>query len=262
MIENVQKVLPSLVDCTTIKKTLEQYKGNFNEAVSQLLDMEDRGSASSTQGSSSVEREPDSEDEIYNAPNKKQNRRTSCAAGSSILRLRRSPNWKEPVRPSQESFGSDLSEQSLATDVTSIKADQEGMEVKMEQGDEEWKPENTTSRASSSEASVRPRIRITIDGRGSSSSPHRKRSSPTGINRKAAGRTQQKQVGPQHRRMPTAAQRKDIKKQAQKAARKERAMAESKAKANTSVKRDALPIYVKDPPHRPIIESGIKTLYI
>lgn len=247
MIGSVQSSLPFLVDKPMIKKMLEESKGSVDDVVSKLLDMEEFGSASSTQESSSVEREPDSDDELYNGPNKKQNRRSSHATALTLAAPRRGASSQDLAIRSQESFGSELSEHSATSDGLSIKAE----------NDDDWKPENTPSRASSSEASTQPRIRITINGRGPSRSPNRKGSppNPNGINRKAAGRTQQKQVGPQHRRgVPTAAQRKDIKKQAQKAARKERALAESKA-----AKPNSHPIYTKNPP---VIESGIKTLYI
>ncbi|KAL9089430.1 MAG: hypothetical protein Q9165_005751 [Trypethelium subeluteriae] len=251
MIANVQRALPFLVDKPVIKKMLEEHKGSVDDVVTKLLNLEEQGSASSTQESSSVGRDLDSDEELYGGPNKKQNRRSTRDTATSFVQSRQALHSQGLAPLSQESFGSEISEQSAASDALSIKA---------EQDDEEWKPDDVPSRASSSEASSKPRIRITINGRGPSRSPNRKGASPTGINRKAAGRTQQKQVGPQHRRGPTAAQRKDIKKQAQKAARKERAIAESKGiKANTSAKRNSLPIFTKNPP---IIESGIKTLYI
>ncbi|KAI9840332.1 MAG: hypothetical protein M1837_001750 [Sclerophora amabilis] len=80
MIEVVVKSLPFLADRVTIKRTLEESKGRIDEAVSKLLDAEDQGSVSSAPDSSSVERDPDSEDENpVSAPNKKRDRRLSRA---------------------------------------------------------------------------------------------------------------------------------------------------------------------------------------
>ncbi|KAF2103285.1 cysteine proteinase, partial [Rhizodiscina lignyota] len=56
MIDVVTKSLPFLADKLTIKKTLEETKGNIDLAVSKLLDAEDGGFTSSAQESSSVER--------------------------------------------------------------------------------------------------------------------------------------------------------------------------------------------------------------
>lgn len=75
--------LPYLADEYTIKKALEDSKGNVDAAVSRLLDAEDRGSVSSIQGSSSIERE-DSDESTTSAPNKRLNlSQESLNSGSS-----------------------------------------------------------------------------------------------------------------------------------------------------------------------------------
>ena len=64
-IDVVMKSLPFLTDKSTIRKTLEECKGSIDNAVSRLLD-EDSGNQSSAQESSSIEREPDSDDDQMN----------------------------------------------------------------------------------------------------------------------------------------------------------------------------------------------------
>ncbi|KAI9743434.1 MAG: hypothetical protein M4579_007730, partial [Chaenotheca gracillima] len=82
MIEVVVKSLPFLADRLTIKRTLEETRGNVDDAVSKLLDADDAGtnSGSVSSAQSSVERDQDSEDEdVVTGPNKKRDRRLSRA---------------------------------------------------------------------------------------------------------------------------------------------------------------------------------------
>ena len=80
MVNTVLSSLPYLADRATIQKTLEECKGSIDNAVSKLLDAEDQSSNSASQGSSSVERDPDSEDEdVISMARKKQDRRLSRA---------------------------------------------------------------------------------------------------------------------------------------------------------------------------------------
>ena len=73
MVEEVVRSLPYLADRPAIHKTLQQCKGDINNAVSMLLPE----SSQSSGGSSSVERDADSDDELEQKPKKKQNRRPS-----------------------------------------------------------------------------------------------------------------------------------------------------------------------------------------
>ena len=80
MVNTVMSSLPYLADRAAIQKTLEECKGSIDNAVSKLLDAEDQSSASASQGSSSVERDADSEDEdVVSMARKKQDRRLSRA---------------------------------------------------------------------------------------------------------------------------------------------------------------------------------------
>ena len=82
MITNCLHSLPYPADHATIHKTLVACKGDLDAAVSRLIESnEERLSVSgNSQGSSSVERDVDSDDEAeYTGPKKKQDRRLSRA---------------------------------------------------------------------------------------------------------------------------------------------------------------------------------------
>ena len=86
MINVITQSLPFLADRATIRKTIEECKGSLDAAISKLLDLEDQGSVSSTQETSSVEREADSDDDALSGPNKKQNRRLISRAEHNALK--------------------------------------------------------------------------------------------------------------------------------------------------------------------------------
>lgn len=98
MVNVVVQSLPYLADRATIHKTLEECKGNIDNAVSKLLDAEDISSTSASQGSSSVERDPDSDDDEYCGPKKKQDRRLSRATRTAIKEKERQRKQNLPVR--------------------------------------------------------------------------------------------------------------------------------------------------------------------
>jgi len=78
-IDVVQKSLSFTVDKVTIKNTLELCGGNMDDAISRLIDAEDRRSPS-TRESSSIERDPDSDDEMIYGPSKRRYRRLKSRA--------------------------------------------------------------------------------------------------------------------------------------------------------------------------------------
>ena len=291
MIDIVAKSLPYLTDKITIKRSLEECKGNVNEAVARLLDAEERGSISSAQESSSVEREPDSDDEALNGPNKK----PDCRFGRTRRVHMRTKNQQRldmasklaAHDASQSSFASASSIESrsaLRSSVTPPESadispptcpdddgdnDDDGVE-NSETEDSDWAPPSQSSTRASTPATFRTgpvRIKIhppkppdkeeKLQSQLRKQEQEEKSSRPEPIK---SGRTAQKQPGPQNRR-PTARERKDMKKTAQKLARKQRAQAEAAAsRANNTTK---LPIHTKEKDrHAPVIESGIKTLYI
>ena len=73
MVEEVMRSLPFLTDRAAIEKALQDYKGNVDNAVSSLMPE----SSQSSGGSSSIERDADSDEEMEQKPTKKQNRRPS-----------------------------------------------------------------------------------------------------------------------------------------------------------------------------------------
>ena len=270
MIDNVARSLPYLTDKITIKRTLEECKGSINEAVSRLLDAEERGSISSAQESSSVEREADSDEEALNGPNKKRDRR--FGRGKRVHLKNRSQKHHEMASKlaandaSQSSFASASSfethsalrssttpprsaENSPPTCPDEADLDYENSETE----DSDWAPSSRPSSRTSSIALPRTgpvRIRIHPP-----KPPDKEKPDPG-----KPGRTAQKQSGPQKHRT-TARERKDMKKAAQKAARKQRAQAEAAASRAHNTKK--LPILTKEKaPNAPAIECGIKTLYI
>lgn len=100
MIKVAMKSLPYLADPVTVQKTLEFCNGNVDDAVSKLLDAEDRSSSPSTRGSSSVERDHDSDDDDFSGPNKKQDRRLSRA--TQTIKQKEVKLKPEPIIPSKE----------------------------------------------------------------------------------------------------------------------------------------------------------------
>lgn len=73
MVEEVMQSLPFLTDRAAIEKALQDYKGNVDSAVSSLMPE----SSQSSGGSSSLERDAESDEDMEQKPTKKQNRRPS-----------------------------------------------------------------------------------------------------------------------------------------------------------------------------------------
>ena len=73
MVDEVMLSLPFLTDRAAIEKALQEYKGNIDNAVSSLMPE----SSQSSGGSSSIERDADSDEDMEQKPTKKQNRRPS-----------------------------------------------------------------------------------------------------------------------------------------------------------------------------------------
>lgn len=258
--------------------------------MSRLLDAEERGSASSAQESSSVEQEADSDEDGVQGPNKRRDQRLSKATrallsgqqpDSTHRRLlalsiaehatRESKSFisisETTVAPSSSPLHPSSPPQSSSIPCTpSIKAelfnDTDDPETGIEQSDtddSDWIPEPSrpSSRASVSSPTRSGGIRLKLYPRPVDASPS------IGI---VACRTMQKQLGPQHHRL-TSRDRKDMKKAAQKIARKQRAQAEAAAKSKQvdiiKNSTSALPILSNGRVMQsPFIESGIKTLYI
>lgn len=285
MVNVVCQSLPYLADRPTIQKTLEDCKGNIDTAVSKLLDAEERGSVSSTQGSSSVEREPDSDEEAISGPNKKQDRRLSRAT-KTVLKE------KEEQKKRDLAFRLKTHSDPLKTNGhTPLPKHNDSNDVKEEDGDEteeeDW--ENDPSYRDST--SVSPSVSASDYSAASKptsggvrlklSQPKRKsdqdrlhtntsREAPNGVKvgyhgdgggRAGGGKTQQRQPGPRQKRV-TQRDKRDMKKAAQKAAAKERKQGVAAGKAMNG-KNGIIAAAVKEgKENSPAIEASIKTLYI
>ncbi|MBE7180584.1 MAG: hypothetical protein INR71_05115, partial [Terriglobus roseus] len=208
MIDVVSHSLPFLADKPTIKKTLEDCKGNIDMAVSRLLDAEEGGSMSSAQESSSIEREPDSDDDAVHGPNKRQDRRMSKATRNLVKgrdHYRRDTFAKIEHRDgSQESVASSGGSQAWedVTDTASVQS--RSRTVKAEEDDDsDYKPDADASAVVDDEdddGSAGPtqkfpsRIKLNL-------------SSPPSSQTSSTGRSYVRQVGPQGRiARPTARQ--------------------------------------------------------
>ena len=246
MMEVVTKSLPYLADNVTIKCALEAAKGDVNLAVSNLLEAGEYGSTSSQQESSSVERDHDSDDDMLDGPNKKQDRRMSRASKAQRARSMESKHALSRVAAydgSQESVGSWESESSSVPESSQQSNTTQPTEV--EESEPRFKAEDSAS-ASRSESPAKPTIRLKL---------HPPKPPDPSLR---VGKTQQRQPGPRL----TARDRKDIKKQAQKAARKERQQAAARSFARSeSPAKAGLALRQKGMTETPPVET-LRTLYI
>ncbi|KAK3691257.1 hypothetical protein LTR37_018746 [Vermiconidia calcicola] len=247
MIDVVSKSLPYLADKPMIKRALEAAKGDVNLAVSNMLEeAEEDGSGSSQQESSSVERDHDSDDDMHDGPNKKQDRRLSRASKDQRARSMASKHALSKlatVDGSQESVGSWDSEASSIPESTQQSTNSHRTGV--EELDPYSKTEDSTS-VSRSESPARPTIRLKLHPPKPPDPSQR------------VGKTSQRQPGPRL----TARDRKDIKKQAQKAARKERQqLAQSGDARSESPSKAGIALRQKGMAQTPPVET-LRTLYI
>jgi OTU domain-containing protein 3 len=263
--------LPYIADRETIKKTLEECRGNIDTAVSILLDAEDRASASSQQGSSSTERDQDSDDEFAGPNAKRIDRRMSRATKAKGKHTTETatpevptlsaipapkaeayptpqptpPIVKLPVRILPPQYVAKAAVQKLK------KEDEDGWRTQSdEEGDTDFQPD--FDEPDDDTASV-----YSGTSRSQSKDPISTSAIPVPIPLRPV-KTFQKQVGPQNKRITTR-DRIDMKKAAQKAAQKEkrRAAAQGGAKGlgvtSINVKKNSPPLE---------LGMGIKTLYI
>lgn len=247
----VESSLPFLADKATIKRTIEECKGNVNDAVSKLLDEEEGNTTSSQQESSSVERDHDSDDDALYGPNKRRNRRMSKATRTLMAannqHRREAFSRLEPANGSQESLPSSSGSQAWE-DVDDSSQQSIPRTVKKEDGDTEYTPEieGSDERHSAPPSLQRVPSRLKINFSPSSSNPTF-----------TAGKTQVRQPGPQGRAVRTTArQRKELKKQAQKTARKQRAQADARS-SGIAERKTELPMHLKT-----TLEQGLKTIHI
>lgn len=241
-IHTVKQSLPFLTDPQVIVRALEDCKGNVDNAVSMLMDADQEGSVSSTQGSSSIERDQDSDDEGIYGPNKRANHSRQRRAARNAMRVRGQERRDMAARLAQH----DGSQESVSHGIS-------GLEIPDSQAnspsvtladdfDEEWTPDKSDG-AATPDPSNRPiRLKINVSEKSSD------------------GKTSLRQSGPRARPL-SARERKEQKKLQQKAARKVRAQQAAKDQLSGTGK-DNLPILTKQKAATPIVEGGMRTLYI
>lgn len=247
-VDVVSKSLPFLADKPTIKRALEAAKGDINTAVSNLMDAEEYGSASSQPESSSVERDHDSDDDAFSGPNKKQDRRMSRAArqkprstaSKHVLSHLATHDGSQESVGSLDSEGSSIPEGSQQSTVTQPTENEDtDLQIKTEDGD--------TISVARSQSPAKPPVRLKL-------LPPKP---PPDHESRGTGKASHRQPGPRL----SARDRKDIKKQAQKAARKERQQAAAQDGGADSPSQAGIAMRHKPMTGTPPVET-LRTLYI
>jgi OTU domain-containing protein 3 len=88
--------LPFLADPETIRRTLEECKGSIDNAVSKLLDAEERSSVTSTTDSSSSKRQMESDDDYEDESSQSRKRRDRRQSSATTIASRHAR--KEAIR--------------------------------------------------------------------------------------------------------------------------------------------------------------------
>ena len=264
MVNIVVKSLPYLADHNKIHKTLVKHRGDVDGAVSELLDAEERSSVSSNNGSSSVERDAESEDEFRSAPNKKQDRRLSRATRSMLKQQEGHESNELVLRPKRADVSTD-------TPVEIVDDKDPGapqaLQIAVEDTDDEdcrIDPTRKGSDSSQDSAALRPggvkpepSQQNRISSNDETSSQYSQQSAGGGSILGARA----KQRGAKHKAL-TARDRRDLKKMAQKAASKQRKQAMAAGRNGNSATDPTANANKKGKENSPGIDTVIKTLYI
>lgn len=142
MVNAVTQSLPYVVDRAAIQRMLEECKGSIDNAVSKLLDAEERGSVSSAQTSSSIERDPDSDDDDLYAPNKRKTHHRPRPSRDLAIRLKLS----SPTKLNQSTPDTTATAAAVPT-TPSAQYPKTGHKTQHKQHDhEDSKPKRTTAR--------------------------------------------------------------------------------------------------------------------
>lgn len=241
-IKIVMSSLPFLLDSQTIKHALEQCKGNVNNAVSMLIEADEAGSISSTQESSSVERDYDSDDDQMSGPNKRAHRSRIQRATHNLMRDSQNRRAEMAARLAVN----DGSQESVSAAVADLEIpDSKDNSPTPFEDDDEWVPSGSEAAFDSSTAYKGP-TRLKIN-----------------LNNAKVGKTAVRHQGPRPRAHVTARDRKEARKRQQKEDRKKRAQQVGGQDGKPGT-QDTLPILTKtDAPSPPVLVEGhMKTLYI
>lgn len=263
-IEAALESLPYLADRATVSRVVEEAKGDIDLAVSKLLNIKGRDSFSSTPGSSSVERDDESDDDGISKPAKKQDRRMSRATRQFMERKLERQARDLAHRPKASDNLLNQSTISVEEMHPAPKYEEIG-----ESEDECWIPSKRRASISATSSAdefkpIKPRATGSI------------RPKTTPINREEAktefeeskpvvlpssiSRSNESGKQVKAKRL-TARDKKDQKKASQKAARKERSVADASGKAYSGkITLTLAPKRGKE--NNPAFASVIKTLFI
>ncbi|KAF4635666.1 hypothetical protein G7Y89_g2434 [Cudoniella acicularis] len=268
MIQTVQNALQQYMSEETIRKALTENNGNVNNTVDKFLEVQDYSSAPPTPGSlsqsgaSSIERDPDSDDDEVYGPNKRQNRRMSQATKALRKQQQKLIDEKElaaiPTIALTKAEDKPLIEtvqtSPLKPGLTVVK--REDKDQSASDGDDEFRPEedsNSEYSASSRSQSVvpgttPPRPRIILHTRNSRQASE-DRSIKNQSNNESANTPAVAQSNPKStfnptgkKKLITARQRKEMKKAAQKQAAKERKRGKGLTASTDNIKRNSPPM--------------------
>ncbi|KIW01946.1 uncharacterized protein PV09_06784 [Verruconis gallopava] len=243
-IKIVMSSLPFLTDSQTIKHTLEKCRGNVNDAVSMLIEADEAGSISSTQESSSVERDYDSDDEQIWGPNKRANRSRLSRVARNLMK----DSHRQRAEMAAKLARNDGSQESVSKAVADLEIpDSKDNSPAPFDEEDEWVPSSSDVPQDVSSAAQQGPARLKIN-----------------VTNSKVGKTQVRNQGPRPRANMTARDRKEARKRQQKEDRKKRAQQDSKT---ASAGQDQLPILTKGdgatgsstPSH---VDGPMKTLYI
>ena len=268
MVNVVTSSLPYLADRATIQKALEDNKGNINLAVSKLLEAEDQSSASSRRASSSVERDPDSDDELISGPSKKQDRRLSRAAKSQLnqnLAVRPKSNSHPAIKDSSPSpdelykFGEKIPDSDETDDDWRNDSSYQGSRSPSACTSASDLPAVTKARAGGTRLRLSQPKREDEESAPPSSSPSDQSSIRNNAAYMQTNGMQSQRLAPRKKRL-TRRDKIDIKKAAQKAAAKERKQMAAAGRVVSGPVEITSTKTGKE--NAPAIEAHIKVLYI
>lgn len=271
MIEAVIKSTPFYADRLTIRKLLEKHRGSVDMVVSELLDGEYPSSESSAHGSSSVERDQDSDNEGFSSgPNKKQDRRLSRAARQQMKGVERSRKQDLTLRPKPSPL-SPISQQYMVVKPEPI--DPDGSKDSDETEEEDWEsmppttnshsPQPTqASRSLSVPSKPGPRLKFKTSRRREDATSETREHSSSSRAESSPNDEVKPKVRPlsPRRRIVSRNQRDMMKKAAQKAAAKERKRAVAASQNGSSPLPASLAKKGKE--NTPGLETSITVLYI
>ena len=248
MVDVVKKSLPfPTYDLGAIHRALVKSNGDVDVATSELLENEERGSVSSTQGSSSVERDQDCDDESVCGPKKKRDRRLSRAARANAQQ-----NHELTYRPKEVKSEATSSAQDTKVEKLRDSKDNSAKEESKKKDSQIPEPSAVPGSVSHQKSTQPRRKKEEYDSDWSESLHDRS-------NSRTRGQTTKKRGGSKGR-LISARDLKDMKKAAQKAAAKERK--QGLVDVDRPISKGTTVSVPSKGLHRNAPTVGIKTLYV